>query len=261
MRSANRGFSLIELAIVVLILALLTGGLLMPVSETRNLERREQTGKSLEQIRESLLGFALQYGRLPCPASPAIASGNPLAGEEQRTGGGCACADSGGSLACTPRTASGVLPWVSLGLPETDGWGRRFSYQVSRTFARDLADKALLNYDCEQPPPPAAAPAQAPAQSAFDLCSRGRINVYQSRVPDVRLTGKDEVPALFMSHGGNGVGAWLPDASRQPGALGAELENSNDDENFIVTVNIDDQAGWISRPILMSRMIAAGKLP
>ncbi len=112
------GFSLVEMAIVLLIVALLLGGLLPTLSSQVDQQHRRDTQKQMDEIVQTLLGYAAsqQPPRLPCPAQPTIATGSANAG----------IAD------CT--ITSGVVPWVTLGTSETDAWGRRFSYSVSSTF-------------------------------------------------------------------------------------------------------------------------------
>lgn len=101
-----RGFTLVELAVVLLIVALLAGSLLMPLSAQVELRRETEARKALGEIRESLLGFAAVYGRLPCPSS----ENNP------------ASAQYGVEDAAVCAT-EGFLPWKQLGVSEIDSWG------------------------------------------------------------------------------------------------------------------------------------------
>ena len=117
----NTGFSLVELAIVLVIVALLTSGLLLGISAQRNAAENIDAQRQMETIREALTGFALTRGRLPCPAQPGLANTDANAGIEN-------CAQQ-----------HGVLPWVTLGLPETDPWGNRFTYFASSKFTAALA--------------------------------------------------------------------------------------------------------------------------
>src|SRR5690606_24700956 len=107
----SNGFSLIELAVVLAVLGLLLGSLLSPLRAQWQAERLRETRARLDQAEAALLGFALQHGRLPCPADPALSGA--AAGHED-------CARE-----------QGTLPWVTLGVRETDGWGRRWLYAVS----------------------------------------------------------------------------------------------------------------------------------
>src|SRR5690606_31917220 len=111
-----RGFTLIELAVSLMIIALVLGMLVVPLGTQLDQQRIAETQKQLDYVREALLGFAIANGRLPCPAVGATPTGTAGAGLENRTGG--ACVGAGTSM-------QGVLPWATLGVPESDAWGRR----------------------------------------------------------------------------------------------------------------------------------------
>ena len=70
-----RGFSLVEMAIVLTILGIVIGALLLPVKAQREQLFQSQTNNLLEISKKSLLGYAQSQGRLPCPA---IAAAGPL---------------------------------------------------------------------------------------------------------------------------------------------------------------------------------------
>jgi prepilin-type N-terminal cleavage/methylation domain-containing protein len=65
------GFSLLELAIVLMIIGTLMGGVLVAVGDSFESGRRSAALNQLRQIEEALYGFAASNGRLPCPA-PAL---------------------------------------------------------------------------------------------------------------------------------------------------------------------------------------------
>lgn len=64
-----RGFTLVELAVVVLVVGLLIGSLLVPLSTQVDQRNIADTQRRLEDAREALFGFAVANGRFPCPAS------------------------------------------------------------------------------------------------------------------------------------------------------------------------------------------------
>jgi len=117
----DAGFSLVEMAIVLIILGFVLAALLAPLQAQRNQLFQTQTDNTLEDAKKALLGYAQSKGRLPCPA---IAGGN---GVEAPLGGGT----------CTQQI--GFLPAVTLGIQPTDsngfaldGWNNPIRYAVSQ---------------------------------------------------------------------------------------------------------------------------------
>ena len=200
------GFSLVEVAIVLLIVGLLLGGLLMPLSAQIDQQRNSDTKKAEDEIVQALIGYAVANGRLPCPATATLATGVANAG-----------------VANPPTAFSQILPATHFG----------------------------------------CTPSTAPTQSAFALCSPGDNNVYL--VPSPTATPLvQQIPAVIVSHGKNGLGAYTPAGTQMAGAAGDELTNANGGVNFrsyVPSNTFDDLVTWVSPNILMNRMVAAGKLP
>jgi prepilin-type N-terminal cleavage/methylation domain-containing protein len=253
----DEGFTLTELAVVMVIVALLVGGLLVPLSAQVDIRNINDTRKSMADIREALLGFAVVHGRFPCPARPDLASGTAGAGIESPPGG-----------PCDPKLLTGVLPWATLGVDETDAWGRRYSYRVTSAFARTVPPPNENVSGCGGSPP-------IPANAAFPLCAEGDITVLSSKGGTPIAS---QVPAIVISHGRNGNGAHTLQGTPLPASTDAdELENEvvpstsalwtdNPVEKKFVkrstpTIGYDDEVVWIPPAVLFSRMISAGKLP
>lgn len=235
-KHAHAGFSLVEIAIVLAIVALLMAGLLPTISGQVERQHISDTRKQLDEIQQALLGFAIINGRLPCPADGTIASGQAGAGQETAT-----CS--------TSASAGGVLPWATLGVGETDAWGRRFTYRVDPNFA----DAIGTTFGCS--------PSVAPTQSSFALCSTGNLNVLAS---SGGTNIASNVPAVIISHGTNGYGAYTPTGQHLAGGSTDETENADNDNTFVshdFTPTFDDLVVWISPNILLNRMVTAGKLP
>ena len=112
------GFSLIEIAIVLVIVGLMIGGLVTPL--TVQLEQRKvaETQQALEEAKEALTGYALRYGYLPCPAI------SPMNGLEDRRG-----------ARCNGDKRVGFLPWATLGLRQADSWNHLLRYSVTPAFS------------------------------------------------------------------------------------------------------------------------------
>src|SRR5471030_1601655 len=120
-----RGFSLAEMAIVMVIVGLLIGGLLAPLSAQMDQRNYSDTQKRIEYANEMLLGFAIANGRLPCPASSA--SG----GDESPSGGGTCTNYYDGYL---PAKALGMQPTDSSGFA-LDAFNGRIRYVLAKTVA------------------------------------------------------------------------------------------------------------------------------
>lgn len=112
------GFSLVEMAVVLVIIGLLMSGLMGPLSSQLEYQKIEITQQRLENIKEVLLGFAAAQGFLPCPT------------------------DEEGKAMSQPCNREGFLPWVTLGLDEArkDSWGNYFRYRVDSNFGDAKSD-------------------------------------------------------------------------------------------------------------------------
>lgn len=236
------GFTLVEMAIVLAIITLLLTGLIPTISNQIEQKQRSETRKQMDEIQQALIGFAIINGRLPCPADPAILTGTANAGIERAT--------------CTTAavTVDGVLPWVTLGVPETDAWGNRFTYRVTEYFADTIAlNTVQTTGTCTS----------TPTSSSFALCTEGDITIKDSVGGN---TVASKIPAIVVSHGPKSSGAYTSQggAVRIAGATGDELENANNDATFIYKTtasDFDDLVVWVSPNTLFNRMVTAGKLP
>jgi prepilin-type N-terminal cleavage/methylation domain-containing protein len=231
----QRGFSLVELTIVLVIVALLAGGLMFGLSGQRDQIQNKEARQQLETIREALIGYAMTNGRLPCPAPANLPNTDTAAGKAR-------------TPPCPDDLRFGVIPWVTLGVSETDPWGNRLTYFVSAKFTAALS---------------------ADTQASFTLStgSATAVPADNSGTANVKDNGLDiasDVPAVIVSHGSRGAGAYLPTGAQLPGAAGDEAENANIDLAFTShtpTESFDDLLTWIIPTVLKSRMVAVGKLP
>lgn len=114
----SRGFTLVELSIVMVIFALMMGGIMMTLSAQRDTQQRTKTIALLTDATDALKGYATATGRVPCPSITEIGIESP---------------DGGGH--CT-QTA-GFYP-ITLGLAATDAWGRPLRYAVATSYTKPI---------------------------------------------------------------------------------------------------------------------------
>lgn len=237
------GFTLVEMAIVLMIVGLLLGGLIPTLSAQMESQHISETRKSLGEIQEALIGFAIINGRLPCPADPTIATGQAGAGAER-------------TPPCTGGNSTGVLPWATLGVGETDAWGNRYTYRVTDYFADSIAS-ATFGSGCT--------PSPTPTQASFALCSSGNLDVRSAASGGTSIA--IDAPAVIISHGKNGAGAYTRQGTQLPAGSNADEQENSDgtaDNNYAShtpTPGFDDEVVWLSVNILLNRMVTTGKLP
>jgi prepilin-type N-terminal cleavage/methylation domain-containing protein len=119
------GFTLVEMAIVLIILGFILTAFLMPLKAQRDVAFQLETQETLDNAKKALIGFAQANGRLPCPATDnGIGAENPIDGS-----GSCV-------------SFSGFLPAITLGLQTTDNqgyaldaWNNRIYYAVTQSTA------------------------------------------------------------------------------------------------------------------------------
>ena len=243
----HRGFSLLELSIVLIILGLLSSSLLADFSTLRTVAETNEAQRQLDNAREALLGFAISHGRLPCPAAPG--------------GSGIESPENGGN--CT-NPWDGFLPAISLGLQPVndqgyalDPWGNPIRYAIT-TFKNPAcastpcisSENGLRN----------TWNSAIPAAPDLRVCSAAEDSTGSAGSAECgahHILTKDAVAVIF-SLGRNGQ---LSPASSD------ETANTNNDRLFVshpataAPNPFDDQVSWISASILYSRLLAAGRLP
>jgi type II secretory pathway pseudopilin PulG len=117
------GFSLVEVALVLLILGVTTWALAGSFGNTAAVTERDAARSHGQIMQNALSSFALAQGRLPCPDTVALDTGN--SGWETLSAPGVCAAAS---------TETGMLPYKSLGLDIPDK-RLRAAYGVYRNAA------------------------------------------------------------------------------------------------------------------------------
>jgi prepilin-type N-terminal cleavage/methylation domain-containing protein len=205
--SYNHGFTLIELAVVLVIIGILVTSVLATASTRIDAANLSASKAKTNFIVESIKQFVKQYGHLPCPADPTFPSTNSNYGIGVKTTDGMSCDTTtmtGVTSVMTGSTTTGyvgILPHNTLGLAkqfEEDGWGRSFTYAVTYEAVNDttFAD-ATENISLLSPATPT------------DLASA----VYSAGF-------------ALACHGKNGYGAYVNGTQFSPTA-GSDIEDQN----------------------------------
>lgn len=252
-RERPRGFALLEAWIALVVLALLLGGLALPLSAQVQMRRQEEARRQLEEARDAVMGFAAAQGRLPCPAVDGGAATEAFAaGSDPSTGG---CADFYG----------GYLPAATLGVHGVDAQGfardpwatpaNRLRYAVFGGDVNGVAH-ALTRTDGMR----AATLAGLGAAPHFlFMCSSGRAASAAGCGPaSLQLTRR--AAFVILSTGAN---AW-----QAPVAGSDEARNLDGDAVFVSREAslapdnaFDDLLLWVPIHLVAHRLIVAGRLP
>lgn len=264
------GFTLVEIAVVLVLVGLLLGSFIGSITQRIETSQRENAKKQIEDIKVALLGFASAQGRLPCPTT-AIGNGN-----EQPIGGSTI------AIPCTLQ--HGFIPGKTLGISGTynrdrllvDVWGNPIRYSVTTN-----NNNAFTT------------PYTVPA--AGGIKDVGMANLF----PDLVICGSDSggpntctagvttintgTPFVVISLGKDGsdfVTNLAPNSDQGENAGEATVAANAGGENVAYTVgsgnafvsksysSVDSAAGlfddlivWESPYIIYSRMMEAGQLP
>lgn len=139
----DSGFTLVEVAIAAMILALVLGSAATLLINYTRATQQNETERRLDVVNEALQLFLDLNGRLPCVADPAAGIDTATFGFEVNAD--CsAAAVSGGQIQAVGRGGRqvriGSIPVRTLNIPDeyiADSWGRRFTYAVTEVLATD----------------------------------------------------------------------------------------------------------------------------
>lgn len=246
----NAGFTLAELAIVLLIVGLLIGGLMMPLTAQIDSRNTSDTRRTLAEIHEALLGFAAANDRLPCPASATSNGQESFAAIGSPTDGNCF------------DFYGGFLPAVTLGITPTDqngfaidAWGQRIRYAVSQGPAIGSVAHPFTQSNGIKD----ATMSSISGQDLLFVCATAT-GVTSSGCGGAAVKLTDKAPVVFFSTGKNaGSGAGTDESKNLDGNRVFVFHEPS--HSSATNGEFDDLVTWLSPNVLYNRMIAAGRLP
>lgn len=250
-KRSSRGFTLIEIALVLFIIGLVIGAITIPLATRLESARIEDTTRSLDLAQEKLLSYAAKHGYFPCPASATSNGQEPPATTNHTTG---ACDPWQGFL---PAAALGWTPVDAQGYA-LDAWGNRIRYAVSNATIDTVTNpftrvNGLAN----------AGIGPVGAASLFRICGSGS---------GVTATDCGTAPTLASNAA---VVVWSSGPNAATGGTNVH-ESQNPNPNSVVLPNnvfvsrgrssggtdpdFDDIVRWIPGPIVAGKLQVAGMM-
>lgn len=213
--------------------ALLTSGLSRQDADSQH---TQQSLLALSQAREALIGYAIQHGRLPRPAS-ALSQGREIAACDNATN-------------CT-----GLLPWATLGVHGADGWNKWLRYSVTPAFVQSPINILTV----------------VGTKTVIGVSPHGE-RYYLAGFPTCNLR-QQCAAAVLISSGKRNLGVSVDGIRQENGAVGNTDEITNDSaSNGFVSRTLsppqyagavgefDDLVTWITLPAVLKPMSTAGVL-
>ena len=255
--TSTQGFTLVEIALVLLIIGLLAKTAIAPLAGMQEYRKRMQAEQQLHGVRESVFSHIVAYGAIPCPlpdssSGPGLFQQNPLGG----TGYTVPTADPIAQSANLCTVSAGVVPTGQLRLAGAvdamgallDPWGNAYRYAVSLSNATAEGSTDWPDWTTAGE---AAAVGIGNLSADLVLCNTATSGNCRGR--NIRT---DQIAFVVLSTGAD------------DSASGAQSENLDNDNYFVVTEEsiqpgqqYDDIAVWGSAADVMYWMLRMGWLP
>lgn len=181
MDRARQGFTLVELSIVLIVIALVAGMGISAGLDSLESTKRVATEKKLDAIETALTIYREKYGRLPCPGSSTLATTNANYGVAATNLGNCyggtPSADTKTGTAFESEAPQGAVPVRTLELPDEfmyDAWGRKFRYMVTPEMTNYFAFLNSSPYDSCTTTVVDHSGADLPLKAMYSLISYGK---------------------------------------------------------------------------------------
>lgn len=219
----KKGFTLIELSVVITIVAvLITGALAVSVTQIKNL-KIDNTKERMDKIYAAMKIYIKANGALPCPAAiTAIKSTSSTYGLADGTSGDCTDGGAGGVFnATTTAVVYGMVPVQDLGLSEDlaeDAFGSKFAYIVDQDFT-----------------------------TTIDYASNDLLTIQDSYGSATTRNISENAAFAIVSYGANKSGAYNANSSAQNTRSSNANEMENDlDGSSDFDLNLVSVSGWDS---------------
>ena len=228
---SESGFSLLELAIVLVILGII-GGLSLPLL-TSQISRAAlvKTRAHQDYALSAIAAYVEKNKVFPCPADPQVME--PEYGLEQKE--------------CQGKKAEGILPFKTLGISEAfgrDGFKRLMTYVVDPGLANRKNQNLLKTVEGGQ----------------MTVKNEEGVSVLPLKKEEKRgLISPNFIAIVLISHGESGIGSFIGkgQATKNLGQDSSPYKKENYDSNFIFmeSSQSDDIIRWESRDLFLKHYV------
>jgi len=227
---ATRGFTLLEMAMVLAIIGLIMGTILSMTKTLSSSSKIAATQSKEALIKAALINFIAVNNRLPCPADPTAtaSTAGTISTTPPSTFGAetvNAATPKGCGMPLNTGVYAGVVPWATLGLTQdaaVDGYNQFFTYLVAATAIKTVPVTAITALNA----------GLVPTISGLE----GAISIYSSSALTTQINNCTPIGSTYnpcsavvalISHGADGYGAYtgsgaaaaFPYADEQQNAL------------------------------------------
>jgi len=256
------GFSLIEVAIVLVIISVLVAIVAVPLATQLEQQRITDTNKQLETIKEAIIGFALANGRFPCAARLADNGAESLKNTDPSIG------DCYAYVGYVPAVTLGLNSIDSNGFA-VDAWGlsqNRIRYAVMDLkipfpAAAGCTNNAPIDHAMTMTDGMRSATMPCVASAAINMLtvtSTTVTNVAQGCAP-ANLTTK--APFVLISLGKNAATGGIDADELFNVGGGPTFVSHTPSQTGSCAGEFDDLVTWPSINTIFARMVQVGRLP
>jgi prepilin-type N-terminal cleavage/methylation domain-containing protein len=248
--TGQRGFTLVEIALVLVIVTILLGYTVAMFPLQQELKQYRHAKVEMDSVIEHLIAFAQINGRLPCPDT----AGDGL--ENWVIGPPVTCI---GYFGLVPARTLGMSGKFDAAGSLLDPWGEGYGYAVSDIDSGAGTDKILVTAN------EIRVQGMAAVQPDLFLCDDSAAPGFDidcaAAASNLVLGANSEIAAVVISMGKD---------NDIPATSNIQAENLDDfnvgtnDKVYILSPrrdDYDDVVKWISTNLLFSKMIEADQLP
>ena len=259
----SRGFTLIEMAIVMLIIGALIGSAILPLKAQRDTANINKARQEITTIVEAIYGFSIANNRLPCPTQP-----NTGGISQPPAGGDCAV-----SHGFVPSNTLGLKGKINCDGLLVDPWGNPYRYSVTTADQGGVAGDDFTTINQIKLEKDIAANGLADVKGDFRICSNLAAGCNNGTNAANQVA--DEVISVIFSMGKHWTNL-SADEKENAGEANTSVASTcglpdyplGNDRFFYAANSVeavgsefDDIVEWLSSSVLYAKFLAVGHLP